>query len=80
MRTLETIKKYGIGLASKQFKAPAKYSAQEEDLYRKHGIESVQALELLSRLEEHVGIELPDHEFQGVSDFHALAERIQSRL
>ena len=36
--------------------------------------------EMLSRLENHFGIELPDYEVQGVSDFKTLAERIQSRL
>ncbi len=30
--------------------------------------------------ENHFGIELPDYEVQGVSDFKTLAERIQSRL
>jgi acyl carrier protein len=44
------------------------------------GIDSLQALELLSRLENHFHIELPDYEVQGVSDFKTLAERVQSRL
>ncbi len=44
------------------------------------GIDSLQTLEMLSRLESHFGIELPDYEVQGVSDFRTLAERIQSRL
>ena len=42
--------------------------------------DSLQALELLTRLENHFGVELPDYEVQGVSDFHTLAERIQARL
>jgi acyl carrier protein len=78
--TLEQITQEVIGLASQHFKVPANSLAPEDDFYRKLGIESLQALQLLSRLEEHFGIELPDHEFQGVSDFRALAERIQSRL
>jgi acyl carrier protein len=77
---LEQITQAVIELASKHFKVPANSLAPEDDFYRKLGIESLQALQLLSRLEEHFGIELPDHEFQGVSDFRALAERIQSRL
>ena len=48
--------------------------------FKKLGIDSLQALELLSRLESHFGIELPDYEVQGVSDFRTLASRIQSRL
>jgi acyl carrier protein len=54
--------------------------AADDDFFRKLGINSLQALELLSRLENHFGIELPDYEVQGVSDFRTLASRIQSRL
>ena len=43
-------------------------------------IDSSQALELLTRLENHFNVELPDYEMQGVSDFQTLAERIQARL
>jgi acyl carrier protein len=35
---------------------------------------------MLTRLEHHFGIELPDYEMQGVSDFRTLAGRIQARL
>ena len=35
---------------------------------------------MLSRVENHFGIELLDHEVHGVSDFRALAERIHPRL
>jgi acyl carrier protein len=37
-------------------------------------------LELLTRLENHFSVELPDYEVQGVSDFRTLAERIEARL
>lgn len=46
----------------------------------KLGIDSLQTLQMLSRLENHFGVELPDYEVQGVTDFKSLAERIQSRL
>ena len=36
--------------------------------------------DLLTKLEQHFKIELPDYELQGVSDFRTLAARIQSRL
>jgi acyl carrier protein len=52
----------------------------EDDFYKKLGIDSLQALDMLSRIENHFKIELPDYEVQGVSDFKTLAERIQSRL
>ena len=43
-------------------------------------IDSLQALDLLTRLENHFNVELPDYELQGVSDFRTLASRIQARL
>jgi acyl carrier protein len=35
---------------------------------------------LLTRIEQHFHIELPDYELQDVRDFKTLAERIQTRL
>ena len=42
--------------------------------------DELRALEMLTRLEQHFRIELPDWEVQGVSDFRTLADRIQARL
>jgi acyl carrier protein len=80
MRTIEQTTREILKLATEQFKVPAGSLAPEDDFYRKLGIDSLQALEMLSRLEHHFKIELPDYEVQGVSDFRALAERIQARL
>ncbi len=80
MRTLEQTTQEVVDLASKHFNVPAGSLAPSDDFFKKLGIDSLQALELLSRLENHFGIELPDYEVQGVSDFRTLAERIQSRL
>jgi len=63
-----------------QFKLPPGSLRAEDDFYKKLGIDSLQTLDLLSRLENHFKIELPDFEVQGVSDFKTLAERIQARL
>ncbi len=52
----------------------------DDDFFKTLGIDSLQALDLLTRLEHHFRIELPDYELQGVSDFRTLANRIQSRL
>lgn len=80
MQTLEQTTQEILELAAKHFKvAPGSLHA-EDDFYKKLGIDSLQALELLSRLENHFHIELPDYEVQGVSDFKTLAERIQARL
>ena len=61
-------------------KCRASSSSPDDDFFKKLGINSLQALDLLTRIEQHFHIELPDYELQGVSDFRTLAERIQSRL
>jgi len=80
MRTLEQTTQEVVDLATRHFNVAAGTLAPADDFFKKLGIDSLQALELLSRLENHFGIELPDYEVQGVSDFRTLAERIQSRL
>jgi acyl carrier protein len=79
-RTLEQTTQEVLDLAARHFQVTAGSLAPSDDFFRKLGINSLQALELLSRLENHFSIELPDYEMQGVSDFQTLAERIQSRL
>jgi acyl carrier protein len=80
MRTLDQTTQEVLDLAARHFKVPAGSLSPSDDFFKKLGIDSLQALDMLSRLENHFGIELPDYEVQGVSDFHTLAERIQSRL
>ena len=80
MPTLEQTTQEVLNLATTHFKlAPGTLSASD-DFFKKLGIDSLQALSLLTRLEQHFKIELPDYEMQGISDFRTLAERIQSRL
>jgi len=69
-----------LRLAAEHFKVPREQLSPGDDFFKKLGINSLQALDLLTRLEQHFHIELPDYELQGVSDFRTLAERIQSRL
>jgi len=69
-----------MGLAAQHFRVPREQLGPHDDFFKKLGINSLQALDLLTRLEQHFHIELPDYELQGVSDFRTLAERIQSRL
>lgn len=69
-----------LNLAAAQFKVPREDLSPDDDFFKKLGIDSLQALSLLTRLEQHFNVELPDYELQGVSDFRTLAERIQSRL
>ena len=80
MKTIEQTTEEILNLAATHFKVPRAGLQASDDFYKKLGIHSLQALELLTRLENHFGVELPDYEVQGVSDFHTLATRIQARL
>jgi acyl carrier protein len=69
-----------LRLAAEHFRVPREQLGPNDDFFKKLGINSLQALDLLTRIEQHFHIELPDYELQGVSDFQTLAQRIQSRL
>lgn len=69
-----------LDLAAAHFKVPREKLTPDEDFFKTLGIDSLQALDLLTKLENHFQIELPDYELQGVSDFRTLASRIQARL
>ena len=75
-RTLDEV----LTLAASHFKVPREKLTPDDDFFKTLGIDSLQALDLLTRLEHHFRIELPDYELQGVSDFRSLANRIQARL
>lgn len=75
-KTLEEI----LSLAAEHFQVPREKLTPDDDFFEKLGINSLQALELLTRLEIHFSVELPDYELQGVTNFRQLAERIQTRL
>lgn len=80
MSTLQNTTEQILQLAAEHFRIPREKLAADDDFFKKLGINSLQALGLLTHLEHHFHIELPDYELQGVSDFRTLAERIQSRL
>lgn len=69
-----------LDLAATHFGVPREKLTPDDDFFKTLGINSLQALDLLTKLENHFHIELPDYELQGVSDFRTLASRIQSRL
>jgi acyl carrier protein len=66
-------------LAAKKFKVPVESLTPEADFFDALGIDSVQALELLSDLEIEFDVEVPDYELQGVKTFSALAQVIDDR-
>jgi acyl carrier protein len=80
MTTLQKTTDEVLRLASEHFKVSREELSPDDDFFKTLGINSLQALDLLTRIEQHFHIELPDYELQGVSDFRTLAERIQSRL
>lgn len=69
-----------LNLAAAHFKVPREKLTPDDDFFKTLGIDSLQALDLLTKLEHHFKVELPDYELQGVSDFRTLAERVQARL
>jgi len=69
-----------LNLAATHFKVPRDKLSPDDDFFKTLGIDSLQTLELLTRLEHHFQVELPDYELQGVSDFRTLASKIQTRL
>jgi len=69
-----------LTLAATHFKVPREKLTPDDDFFKTLRIDSLQALDLLTRLENHFHVELPDYELQGVSDFRTLASRIQARL
>jgi len=75
-QTLEEV----LDLAARHFKVAREKLTADDDFFKTLGIDSLQALDLLTRLESHFHVELPDYELQGVTDFRTLAERIQARL
>ena len=80
MRSAEQTLEEILNLTATHFQVPRAELSPDDDFFKKLGINSLQALELLTRLEQHFNVELPDYELQGVSDFRTLAERIQARL
>jgi acyl carrier protein len=80
MRTPDQTLDEILALAATHFKVPRERLTPDDDFFKTLGIDSLQALDLLTRLEHHFNVELPDYELQGVSDFRTLAGRIQSRL
>jgi acyl carrier protein len=68
-----------ITLAAKKFKTSPERLGPEDDFFDALGIDSVQALELLSDLELEFDVEVPDYELSGVKTFAALARVIDDR-
>jgi acyl carrier protein len=69
-----------LDLARARFRRPPDALAPDDDLFRALGVDSVQALDLLSALELELGVELPDYEMAEVRTFADLARKVHERL
>lgn len=69
-----------ISLAAKRFKKPTETLKGGDDFFQALGIDSMQAMELLTEIEEHFEIEVPDYELQGVTTFSGLADVVKRRM
>ena len=80
MQTVDNTLDQILTLAAAHFKLPREKLSADEDFFKTLGIDSLQTLDLLTKLENHFGVELPDYELQGVTDFRTLAAKIRARL
>lgn len=69
-----------ITLAAKRFNADSATLSAEDDFFERLGINSFQAMDLLTQVEETFDVEIPDYELQGVTTFSGLAKLIEKRL
>ena len=68
-----------LAAAGQFFEVEAESIALEDDFFQKFGINSLQALNLLTQIEKTFDVEIPDYELQGVTTFKALAAIIEER-
>lgn len=67
-------------LAARRFKRDASTLTADGDVFASLSIDSMQVLELLSELEQHFDVEIPDYELRDVRTFGELAGCIERRL
>lgn len=69
-----------LALAAERFGRDRASLSPDDDLFDALAIDSMQALSLLSALEERFEVEIPDYEVQDVRTFSELAAVVASRL
>jgi len=69
-----------LTLAADRFSRAREELDAADDIFDALGIDSMQALSLLTALEERYSVEIPDYEVQDVRTFADLADVVSSRL
>ena len=69
-----------IGLAAKRFDKDASVLTASDDFFEKLGIDSYQAMDMLTELEDAFDVEIPDYELNGINTFGGRATLIGRRL
>jgi acyl carrier protein len=69
-----------LTLASQRFDRARDELRAEQDLFDTLDIDSMQALSLLTALEQEFSVEIPDYEVQDVRTFAELASVVASRI
>lgn len=67
-------------LAKDRYADRAQSLSPDDDLYAALDIDSMEAMDLLTSLEEIFDVEIPDYELQGVRTFKSIAELVERRL
>ncbi len=69
-----------LTLARERFGERANNLQPGDDLYEALRIDSMEAMDLLTALEEEFDVEIPDYELQGVRTFASIAQIVEHRL
>lgn len=80
MTTLPNTVEQLMAMAARRFKKDVSVLRADADVFESLGIDSMRVLELLSELEQHFDVEIPDYELRDVKTFAQLAACIDRRL
>lgn len=76
MSTVDTL----MDLAAARFKVERQGLRAEQDVFESLGVDSMQVMSLLTELEQHFDVEIPDYELRDVRTFSQLADCIERRI
>ena len=80
MTTAQAVIDRLLQLARERYGTRAANLSATDDLYAALDIDSMEAMELLTDLEETFSVEIPDYELQDVRTFASIAQIVERRL